>query len=410
MKIRLREAFRRSPEGQQAEAVLRSCVHCGFCNATCPTYLETGHELDGPRGRIWLMKAYLEGEGASKITTRHLDRCLTCRNCETTCPSGVVYHDLLAVTRNRLEDEGAPRPLPARLARWALRTLIPRRGLFWPLYRLGQRLRPLMPARFRESLVAPSALRPWRPAVAAASAPRRVLLLAGCVEGVAIPDTQHATARVLKALGLEATLAPRAGCCGALPLHLGARAQAQALARQNIDAWWPELESGAEALVMTASGCGVEVKAYGALLADDPAYAERAAFVAEKTLDLSEYLQRFDLKAFARKAPLRVAWHPPCTLQHGQGVRGVVEGILDAVGVERVPVAEGHLCCGAAGTNALLEPAMAQALRARKLTHLEKAAPERIVTANIGCELHLAAAAGRPVSHWITLLAEALER
>lgn len=405
MQTRLPESFRASAEGARAEAVLRSCVHCGFCNATCPTYLETGNELDGPRGRIWLMKAFLEGEGASEVTVRHLDRCLTCRNCETTCPSGVVYHDLLDVARTRLEAEGPARPARSRLARWALRLVVPRRALFWPLYRLGQRLRFLAPRRLRDQLTAPRG----RVALPASSGlSRRVLLLAGCVEGVAVPETQQATVRVLQALGVDVEYARRAGCCGALPLHLGARAQAQALARRNIDAWAPLLASGVEALVMTASGCGVEVKGYGALLADDPAYAERAAFVASKTHDLSEYLQGFDLAAFRVAQPLRVAWHPPCTLQHGQGVRGAVEGLLDAVGIERVPVAESHLCCGAAGTNALLEPAMAEALRSRKLGALEAGSPDRIVTANIGCELHLATAAGRPVAHWITLLAEVL--
>lgn len=391
--------------GREADDILRSCVHCGFCTATCPTYQVLGDELDGPRGRIWLIKEMLEQDRAGADTQLHLDRCLTCRACETTCPSGVRYGRLLDIGRTHLETR-VPRSLPDRLQRWLLKRIVPHPGRLWLPLRLGQWLRPVLPGSLRSRV--PVLQRSASGALPETSGERSVILLAGCVQSLATPKTNRDTALVLDRLGIRAREAPAAGCCGALPHHLGDPAAAAELARRNIDAWWPLLEAGAEALVMTASGCGLEVREYGELLADDPDHAERAARVSERTLDLTEFLDGEDLTPLRRPQAPRVAWHPPCTLQHGQQVRGAAERVLDALGVERVPVADAHLCCGSAGTYSLLQPTLAGELRRRKLSALEAGEPEQIVTANIGCQTHLAAATERPVRHWIELVADGL--
>jgi glycolate oxidase iron-sulfur subunit len=391
--------------GREADDILRSCVHCGFCTATCPTYQVLGDELDGPRGRIWLIKEMLEQDRAGADTQLHLDRCLTCRACETTCPSGVRYGRLLEIGRAHLETR-VPRSLPDRLQRWLLKRIVPHPARLWLPLRLGQWLRPVLPAALRGRI---PVLQPGASgALPEASRDRSVILLAGCVQSLATPRTNRDTALVLDRLGIRAREAPTAGCCGALPHHLGDPDAAVDLARRNIDAWWPLLEAGAEALVMTASGCGLEVREYGELLAEDPDYAERAAAVSDRTRDLTEFLDGEDLTPLRLPQAPRVAWHPPCTLQHGQQVRGAAERVLDALGVERVPVADAHLCCGSAGTYSLLQPALAGELRRRKLTALEAGEPEQIVTANVGCQTHLAAATERPVRHWIELVADGL--
>jgi glycolate oxidase iron-sulfur subunit len=394
--------------GREADSILRACVHCGFCNATCPTYEVLGDERDGPRGRIWLIKEMLERDAAPDDARTHLDRCLTCRACETTCPSGVRYGRLLDIGRAHLETR-TRRPLRERVVRWGLRRVVPRRALLHVPLRLGQWLRPLLPEGLREAV---PMLQTRLDAPAPGSHDRRVLMLAGCVQPLATPRTNQAAALVLDRLGIEAVEAPGAGCCGALPQHLGDPDAARAFARRNVDAWWPLVdpdgEAPVEALVMTASGCGVEVREYGALLAGDADYAERARTIAERTVDLSEYLVEQDRSALPRPAPARVAWHPPCTLQHGQQVRGPVERILDDLGIERVPVRDAHLCCGSAGTYSLLQPVLADELRTRKLAALEADDPALIVTANVGCQTHLAAVCERPVRHWVELLAEPL--
>jgi glycolate oxidase iron-sulfur subunit len=395
--------------GREADEILRSCVHCGFCTATCPTYQVLGDERDGPRGRIWLIKEMLERDAAGADTQRHLDRCLTCRSCETTCPSGVRYGRLLEIGREHVEAR-VPRPLPARLLRRLLVAFVPHPSRMALPLRLGQWLRPLLPAALREK-VPPVAGRRWRRAVAPRAPERgRVLLLRGCVQSLLTPETNAAARYVLARLGYEAPEVDGAGCCGALPHHLSDAEAARAMARRNIDVLVPALDAGAEAILATASGCGVELREYGDLLADDPAYADRAARVAAATRDLSELVAEALPEAGlpAGGAPLRVAWQAPCTLQHGQQVRGTVERILDSVGVERVPVADPHLCCGSAGTYSILQSELATELRARKLATLTAAAPERIVTANVGCQVHLGAVAGVPVTHWVELVAERL--
>lgn len=409
MQTTLAEAFRDTEQGQEAEAILRACVHCGFCNATCPTYQMLGDELDGPRGRIYLIKQVLEGQPVSAVTRRHLDRCLTCRNCETTCPSGVQYGRLADIGRE-LAEQQAPRPLHERIARQALRAGLTTPMVFQPALKLGQTLRGLLPRGLRAHVPPPR--RDARAAVPPVLArgggrARRMLVLQGCVQPALAPETNAAAARVLARLGIQLTAAPGAGCCGAIDQHLAAPEAARRAMRRNIDAWWPEIDAGAEAIVLTASGCGSLVKEYGHHLRHDPAYAAKAARVSALARDLCEVLRDEDLDALRAAQPRRVAFHPPCSLQHGQGVRGVVEDLLRRAGHELVPFAESHLCCGSAGTYALLQPELSGALRARKLGHLQSARPELIATANIGCQTHLAAGAEVPVVHWISLLENA---
>jgi len=391
--------------GQEADEILRNCVHCGFCNATCPTYQLTGDELDGPRGRIYLIKQVLEGKPPGVATRLHLDRCLTCRACETTCPSGVDYHRLLDTGR-ALTARAVPRSLPQRLLRLALRTLLARPRLFTPLLRTGQLLRPLLPDAVKARIPAYRHCAPFRPG---APRPRFMLLLDGCVQPALAPQINRATQSVLYALGIDAVKAYRAGCCGALSHHLDAGAEAKAFMRRNIDAWWPHIERGAEAIVITASGCAPMVKDYGRLLADDADYAGKAARVSALARDLSEVIAPARPETVLRQArKTRIAFHAPCTLQHGQRINGVVEEMLGKLGYTLTPVADSHLCCGSAGTYSILQGRMAAQLRDNKLAALQQGAPETIATANIGCHLHLAGRAGVPVVHWIELMSNLL--
>ncbi len=390
--------------GAEADEILRSCVHCGLCLATCPTYQVLGNELDSPRGRIYLVKSMLEGEAVSDITRLHLDRCLTCQACETTCPSGVNFHRLLDIGRTEIEHR-APRPLLERLLRSALLQLLPYRRRFTPLLRLGQLFRPLVPTFIRTHI---PARRPSIPG-GSNSRSRRVILVQGCVQPGMSPTTNQAAAQVLDALGIEAITVAAESCCGAMSFHLAAREQALVFARKNIDAWWPLLESGVEAIVMTASGCSNFVQDYAELLKNDPDYADRAARVVESLRDISEVLQAEDLQSLSLDASTRISWHCPCTAQHGQRLDGPTRTVLQGLGFELPAVADAHLCCGSAGTNSLLHPEIAGELRRRKLSALEACSPEHIVTANIGCQVHLAAGTDTPVVHWIELVARSLE-
>ena len=410
MQTHLADFVRDTPQGREAEAILRSCVHCGFCNATCPTYQLLGDELDGPRGRIYLMKQMLEGQPVSAVTRTHLDRCLTCRNCETTCPSGVQYGRLIDIGREMAE-RLSPRPGAERLMRAGLRRGLTAPAVFGSLLRLGRGVRWALPASLQGHIPLPPPLGKGGRGDSAtgvraqgAERPRRMLVLEGCVQPALTPETNAAAARVLARLGIALVAAPEAGCCGAIDQHLSAPEAARAAMRRNVDAWWPHIESGAEAIVMTASGCGSLVKEYGHHLRDDPAYAAKAERVSALTRDLGEVLAAEDLSGLRAGPPRRIAFHPPCSLQHGQKVRGVIEAILTGLGHELVPVDEAHLCCGSAGTYSLLQPELSGQLRARKLSHLQARGPELIATANIGCQTHLAAASGVPVVHWISLL------
>jgi glycolate oxidase iron-sulfur subunit len=412
MQTNLADFLRNTPEGEEAKSIVGNCVHCGFCTATCPTYQLLGDELDGPRGRIYLMKQVLEGHAITESTRLHLDRCLTCRNCESTCPSGVRYGRLVDIGRklvdDKLEAEGVQRPARERIARWVLREGLTRPALFGTALRLGQMVRPLLPGTLRNKVPAPSSTAApgtWPRNVHA----RKMLLLDGCVQPAMSPNINAATARVFDRVGVQLLVAREAGCCGAIRFHTGDHDGGLDNMRRNIDAWWPHIEDGAEAIVMTASGCGAMVKDYGHLLRDDPKYAERARRVSALTRDLSEVLPDFadELHTLAGAVPRdnrRVAYHPPCTLQHGQQIRGKVEALLTGLGVEVKLCADSHLCCGSAGTYSVLQPELAYRLRDDKLAKLQATQPEAIVSANIGCISHLQSGTGTPVMHWIELV------
>jgi glycolate oxidase iron-sulfur subunit len=406
MQTNLAEFIKHTREGEEADAILRKCVHCGFCTATCPTYQLLGDELDGPRGRIYLMKQVLEGKPATASTQLHLDRCLTCRNCETTCPSGVQYGRLVEIGRKVVEDQ-VPRKLTDRIARILLKETLPRKWLFGPAMKAGQLVRPLLPKSLRNKVPARQDALAWP----ARNHARKMLLLDGCVQPSMAPNINAAAARVFDALGVQLLLAPKAGCCGAIRYHLNDHAGGLDDMRRNIDAWWPFVEDGAEAIVMTASGCGVTVKEYGELLRDDPAYAEKAQKISAMTRDVSEILARFESELQARlpgRMQKRVAWHPPCTLQHGQQIRGKVEALLSIAGVDVQLCADSHSCCGSAGTYSVLQPELAYRLRDDKLAKLNAAKPDVIASGNIGCLTHLQSGTDTPVKHWIELIDAAL--
>jgi len=410
MQSELADFIRDTPAGREATDILRKCVHCGFCTATCPTYQLLGDELDGPRGRIYLIKQMLEGDAVTAKTRLHLDRCLTCRSCETTCPSGVHYSRLLNIGRAVVATR-APRQGKDVLLRSALKHVLTRRWLFDPLLKLGQWLRPLLPAGLASMVPSPGIAGSWPPVRHA----RRMLALAGCVQPALQPAINPAAARVLDRVGISLLVAPNAGCCGSLAFHLDDVAAAQDAARRNIDAWWPLLEDGCEAIVMTASGCGVHVRDYAHLLRDDAGYAVKAARVALLTRDISEIVAAeaatlLPLLAVRRqqRPRTRLAFHSPCTLQHGQQIRGVVEALLGAV-FELTAVADTHLCCGASGTYSLLQPELSTRLRDNKLAALGAGMPQYIASANIGCITHLQSGSALPVRHWIEYIAESLQ-
>ncbi len=399
METHLADWIKGTPDGNDAESILRACVHCGFCNATCPTYQVRGDELDGPRGRIYQIKQVLEGVAPTRSTQLHLDRCLTCLNCETTCPSGVRYGRLVDIGRMEVDKRVPREPLDAR-NRAILRFALTRHWVFDPAVVLGRALLPILPAALRKKLA------PLRDAGATPKTPhaRNVILLNGCVQPALIPAIDAATSRVLDALGVQTIIANESGCCGAIDYHMNAHDAAREKMRRNIDAWWPLIESGAEAVVINASGCGAMVKDYAHALSDDAAYADKAQRIVTMTRDLSEFLVASlpQLSAkFAAATKPRIAFHPPCTLQHAQKIRGVVESILTALGAELVPVPDSHLCCGSAGTYSILQPELSQQLRARKLENLQSGKPDLILSANIGCLSHLETGTPIPVRHWI---------
>jgi glycolate oxidase iron-sulfur subunit len=417
MQTTLTESFRNTPEGETAERILRSCVHCGFCLATCPTYQILGNELDSPRGRIYLIKQVFEGATPTAKTQLHLDRCLTCRNCETTCPSGVEYGKLIDIGR-ALVEQTVGRGARETATRAALKTGLLSPMLFNTALKIGQSMRGVMPDFLRSKIPAPESSGDWPQP----RHPRNMLVLQGCVQPGLKPNINAATARVLDRIGISLIAENRAGCCGAVAHHLNDHDDGLNAMRRNIDAWIPHLDAGAEAIVMTASGCGVMVKDYGWQLRDDPAYAGKAARVSAATKDISEVLaaehdalspllssRSGDTAHRSPLTPKRIAYHPPCTLQHGQKLSGGVEDLLTQAGFELTAVAEKNLCCGSAGTYSILQPEIAGQLKTRKLDHLQAGAPELIVTANIGCLTHLQSGTATPVRHWIEVLDAALD-
>jgi glycolate oxidase iron-sulfur subunit len=405
MQTHLAPEYQNTADGQAAEAILRKCVHCGFCTATCPTYQLLGDELDGPRGRIYLMKQVLEGEPPTRATQLHLDRCLTCRNCESTCPSGVEYGHLVDIGR-KLVDAKVPRPAPEQALRWALKEGM-NSPLFSPAMKMGQLVRGMLPKALQNKVPAAQAAGRWP----ARTHARKVLLLKGCVQPAMLPNIDTATARVLDAVGVQSLVAGSATCCGAVKFHLNDHDGGKVQMRANIDAWWPYVERGVEAILMNASGCGVMVKDYGHVLRDDPQYAAKAERISGLCKDLSEWLPEIaqGLQGKLKAASQSVAFHPPCTLQHGQQLKGGVEQHLAQLGIDVKPILnEAHLCCGSAGTYSVLQADIAYQLRDRKLGHLKATDAQVILSANIGCITHLQSGTATPVKHWVELVDELL--
>jgi len=400
MQTFLSDAWKETAQGREADEILRACVHCGFCNATCPTYQLLGDERDGPRGRIYLIKEMLETNSASRETQLHLDRCLTCRACETTCPSGVQYNRLLEIGRDAVESR-VERPVTERIQRAALLHSVPEPGRFRMLLSLANLVRPVLPAALKNAMPACEPMNePWP----STSHQRKVLLLEGCVQSVTAPRINLAAARLLDRLGIQAL--PAAGCCGALSHHLSQEQRTEATIRKNIDRWWPMIESGAEALVLTASGCAPTVADYGKLLGNDPVYRSKARKVASMAQDISAFLELQDLDLLANRNPdaSLIAFHSPCTLQHGLKRAGSVEALLTRLGFSLATVQDAHLCCGSAGTYSVLQKKLSRRLLNQKLENLEKEQPTLIATANIGCMMHLQSGTELPVKHWIELL------
>ena len=405
MQTTLSPEYAHTSDGKAAKAIVRNCVHCGFCTATCPTYQLLGDELDGPRGRIYLIKQVLEGAEPTRKTQQHLDRCLTCRNCESTCPSGVEYGHLIDIGR-KLVDAKVPRPAGEEAMRWALKEGL-NSPLFAPAMKLGQAVRGFLPEALQAKVPEARSAGVWP----TRSHARKVLMLAGCVQPSMSPNINSATARVLDACGIQTIVEPLAGCCGGVKFHLNDQDAAIAQMKNNIDAWWPHVAEGVEAIVMNASGCGVTVKDYGHILRDDVTYAERAKRISELTKDLSELLPDLLPVLKERITPQKaqaqgmMAFHPPCTLQHGQQLKGGVEMHLSALGFQlRLAQNEAHLCCGSAGTYSVLQPVIATQLRDRKLGHLQELRPQAILSANIGCITHLQSGTQVPVRHWVEMV------
>lgn len=411
MQTNLAESIRETPEGRAADAILRTCTHCGFCLTACPTYQMLGDELDSPRGRIYLIKQMLEGEPVSGKTQMHLDRCLTCRSCETTCPSGVQYGRLVDIGRG-IAEQRIGRGLFQSLQRNVLRRVLTKPAIFGGLVKLGRFMRPMLPLALKHIVPSAKAVTRWPQT----RHDRTMLVLDGCVQPALEPNINAATARLLDKLGIDLVRAGQAGCCGAVSYHLNAQEEGLDFMRRNIDAWLPYLDSGAEAIVMTASGCGVTVKEYGHLLKHDPGYADKAARISAATRDISEVLlaEKGRLTELMRKAgdgrssSGKLAFHSPCTLQHGQKITGVVEALLTMAGFELTYVPDQHLCCGSAGTYSLLQKELSRQLLKNKLSALESGGPVGIATANIGCLMHLQSGTAVPVRHWVEILDERL--
>ena len=408
MQTEIASQFRQDVDIDEAESILRSCVHCGFCTATCPTYQVLGDELDGPRGRIYLIKDFLAGHKTSEETREYLDRCLLCRACETTCPSGVRYGRLVEISRREM-DRQLPRPAADRLNRALMRQVFPYPQRLRPLLWLGQSLKDILRDDWARRIPAC----PGQPGERSSPVPERprVLLLAGCVQSVSTPNTNAALEAILDHLGISWRIASAAGCCGALSMHLGAEEEALGFMRRNIDAWWPWVEQGAEAILISASGCASMLKDYAQALRHDAQYAAKAERISALARDPGDWLLAAGADwRFSGQTRARVALHNPCSLQHALRLHGQIEGLLRAAGYQLLPVADGHLCCGSAGSYSLLQPQMANELRTRKLRNLQAAEPEVIATANVGCQLHLQQEAAVPVRHWLELLAEAVSQ
>ncbi|MCK4743235.1 MAG: glycolate oxidase subunit GlcF [Sulfuriflexus sp.] len=398
MQTIIHKSLKKHPLIEEVDSILRSCVHCGFCNATCPTYQLLGDELDGPRGRIYLMKQMFETGENSSQTLKHLDRCLTCRNCETTCPSGVQYGRLLTIGRE-IAEKNSPRLAFAALLRWSLRQVIPHRKRIGLVVKLATKLRRILPASVQRQL--PTSKN--NDAILDRHQ-RMVILPAGCAQDAFAPDINADCRIILDKLGVTAVEIDADSCCGAMSEHMAKSAEAHHFIKKNINAWWPSIEAGAEAIISTASACGIMIKDYGKLLENDPDYAEKAARVSELCADVSEFLSNEDLSSLGDKKTARISFHAPCTLQHGQGITGSVESLLSQVGYDIIEYNDAHLCCGSAGAYSILQPNISKKLLLNKLDNLLSEQPDIIATANIGCLLHMRSGTETPVVHWLQLL------
>ena len=408
MQTQILPALKETIAGAEADTILRQCVHCGMCNATCPTYQILGDELDGPRGRIYLIKQVLEGKTVTSKTQTHLDRCLSCRSCETTCPSGVQYHTLLEIGRDIVEQQ-VGRGILSKLKRSLMKQGLSNPRLFQLALNIGRQTKSVLPKNLAQKI-------PDRPSTKLLTLPtathdKKVLMLAGCVQPALAPEINAAAIRVLDACGVQTVVLEQAGCCGAVALHLSDAELAREQARRNIDAWWPVFEQGTDAVLMTASGCGLMVKEYERLLREDAHYADKAKQIADKALDLSQYLSSFRtrlIELYGGKIEEKITWHAPCTLQHGMKAGVVVEDLLRDLGAEVKTCGQAHLCCGSAGTYSISQAPISLQLRDQKLSELERCGGDRIVSANMACQLHLQSGTSTPVQHWIMLIDEVL--
>ena len=405
MQTLLPDSIKDTNIGKEADAILRSCVHCGFCTATCPTYQQLGDELDSPRGRIYLIKTMLEEEKATSKTQTHLDRCLTCRACETTCPSGVKYGRLVEIGREYIKQKVA-RPLPERLLRKALRSVIPFPKRLQSVIKFAQVIKPILPLSLKQKVPHRQFKSQWP----TTQHPRKIIALEGCAQSAVKPNTNAAAAKIFDRLGISLEVPPSTGCCGAVSYHLSEQEEGLDFMRRNIDTWWPLIESGYEAIIVTASGCGAMVKEYGEALQYDPDYADKAKVISSLAKDPCEVIAAEDLSILKiRPTTKKVAFQTPCTLQHAQKLINHVEPILKQLGYKLTAVADGHLCCGSAGTYSILQPKLSQTLLDDKLKNLMTEQPDIIATANIGCHMHLESKANVPVKHWLELIEELLE-
>ncbi|MBL1321796.1 MAG: glycolate oxidase subunit GlcF [Methylophaga sp.] len=382
MQTKIPEQIINTPQGKKADAILRSCVHCGFCSATCPTYQISGNELDSPRGRIYLIKSALENNEVSQSSIQYLDQCLTCRACESTCPSGVEYGQLVDIGRELVE---------------------PKRPLWQKAYRASVRLFLTTPILFNTIALFIKHSSISTPEITAEITTAQVLLLTGCVQPSLAPNINHVTKNVLATLGVEVIETAQTECCGALEHHLSAQQKALQQIKNNIDTWSELIGSGVEAIISTASGCGVMVKDYKTLFEQNDPYYQKAVMVSEKTKDIAEYLLEKDLSVLNIKAN-NISYHAPCTLQHGQKLPGIAEKVLAKVGIHVNTITDSHLCCGSAGSYSIFQPTISKQLRKNKLQHLSASNPDTIVTANIGCLMHLSSGTDIPVKHWVELL------